>query len=133
MKRKDIILYLFCAIMFMFMAYILVGGFFKQSSLQQNRKDTKAVIIDFSTGPHGRFYLDYNYFVNGIKHQGSGKYYPKSDVLSVGDTIIIVYDEMNPSSNKPYRDYEYSQKEKPFIIPAFVFLGWLSWWRYRKK
>ena len=103
-QRKDIILYLFSVILFIFTAYILVGDFLKQSSLSKNRKDTKAVIIDFSSGPRGRFYLEYNYFVNGIKHQGSGRHYPRTDALLIGDTIVIVFDTTNPASSRPARD-----------------------------
>ena len=105
MKRKDIILYLFSGILFIFTSYILIGGFFKQLSLSKNGKDIDAVIIRLHEGSKGWNSLYYNYFINDIKYQGSGRYYPKSDTLSIGDTIIIIYDKTNHASSKPVRDF----------------------------
>ena len=133
MKKIEVILCLFCAIVFIFLIYMFVDGFSKQSSLHQNREDTKAVIINFRSGSKNSFYLDYNYFVNGIKHQGCGEYYPRRDILSVGDTIIVVYDKTNPSSSKTYRDYDYRRETRPFIIPTFIFLVGLTWWGVQRR
>jgi len=103
-QKKNIIPYLFSAVLFIFATYIIVGGFLKQLSLSKNGTFTEAVILDFRSGPRGSSYLDYNYFVNGIKLHGSGRHYPRSDTLSIGDTILIVFDKTNPVSSKPARD-----------------------------
>jgi hypothetical protein len=106
MSKKDIILWLFSAVLIIFIAYILIGGIHKKKSLDSNMEYYKAVISGFSTGPGLRYYLDYEFNLGSNLYQGSGKHYPKSDTLSVGDTIFIVYDKTNPNNNRPYRDYE---------------------------
>jgi len=105
MKRKDIIFYLISAVLFIFTAYICIGGFLKQSSLRKNGKDIDAVIVRLHEGSRGWNSLYYHYFIDDVKYQGSGRYYPKTDVLSIGDTIVIVYDKTNLSSSKPLRDF----------------------------
>ena len=104
-QSKDFILYLFSAIGFIFVAYILIGGFLKQSSLRRNGKEIDAVIERFHEGSRGWNSIYYYYFINEVKYQGGGMYYPKSDTLSIGDTIIVIYDKTNFSSSKPERDF----------------------------
>lgn len=77
----------------------------KNYSLKVNITFSKAVIIKFSTGPRMRNYIDYKFIVNEKLYEGTGRYYPKDDVLSVGDSIMIVYDKTNPNNNKAMRDY----------------------------
>jgi hypothetical protein len=105
MKRKDFILYLFSGIITIFMVYLTKVGIQKRKSLETNLEYTNAIILKFSSGPRGRRYIDYAFSVNGTKYQGSGKHYPQSDHLSIGDTIVIVYDKTNPASSKPERDF----------------------------
>ncbi|WP_147336338.1 DUF3592 domain-containing protein [Bacteroides oleiciplenus] len=88
------------------MSYLIFGGVAKRNSLNKSVEYTDAVIVDFSSGPRMRCYLDYKFFVNGKAYHGSGKYYSKSDTLSIGDTVVVVYDRTNPNNNKVYRDYK---------------------------
>jgi hypothetical protein len=89
-----------------FLAYFLIGDAIKVQSLKKNIEFTKAVIIDFTSGPRLRYYIDYKFYVNGEEYYGSGKHYTESDTFSVGDTITIVYDRSNPDNNRTYRDYK---------------------------
>lgn len=104
----------------------------KINSLDKNIESTNAVIVDFSSGSRMRYNLDYKFFVNEQEFHGSGKHYPKDDTFSIGDTVIIVYDRLNPDNSKTYRDYVSSQEEAPFIMPFLILAGLLLWWRYRK-
>lgn len=72
-----------------------------------------------------RYNLDYKFFVNEQEFHGSGKHYPKDDTFSIGDTVIIVYDRLNPDNSKTYRDYVSSQEEAPFIMPFLILAGLL--------
>lgn len=132
-SRKNILLYLFSFILIIYMGYLIFGEVIKRNSLNKNVEYTDAVIVDFSSGPRMRCYLDCNFFVNGKEYHGGGWHYPDSDTFSVGDTIRVVYDKVNPDNNKTYRDYIYSQKERPFIIPVLILMVLLPLWRYRKK
>jgi hypothetical protein len=105
MLKKDIVGYLFSAILVLLMILLSVYGWGKRTSLKENLEFTETVISSFSSGPGGRYYLDYKFYVDEKLFQGSGKHYRRSDTLSIGDTILIVYDKTNPNNNKPYRDY----------------------------
>lgn len=104
-KKQEIIplslAVVFIASIFCFMVYKLS----KNKSLSDNLEYSCATIINFSSGPRMRYYLDYVFFIGEKKYQGSGRYNPASDTFSVGDTIIVVYDRKNPDNNKPKRDY----------------------------
>lgn len=104
--KKDILLYSFSLILIISMGYLIFGGIVKRNSLDKNIEYTDAIIVDFSSGPRMRYYLEYKFLVNGKAHHGSGKHYPKSDTLSIGDTVVVVYDRMNPDNNKAFRDYK---------------------------
>jgi len=98
---KDNILWLFTIICWVFLAYLLIGGIIKKQSLDKNLEYSKAIVIDHFFTIRYTDYFSYEFFVGDKKYQGSGNYYPKSDALSVGDTIIVVYDKTNPDNNKP--------------------------------
>ena len=101
---KDTILWLFSIICGIFLAYLLIGGIIKQRSLDKNLEYSKAIVIDHFYTVRYTDYFSYEFFVEEKKYQGSGKHYPASDTLSVGDTITVVYDKTNPVNNRPERD-----------------------------
>ena len=101
---KDTILWLFSIICGIFLAYLLIGGIIKQRSLDKNLEYSKAIVIDHFYTVRYTDYFGYEFFVEEKKYQGSGKHYPASDTLSVGDTITVVYDKTNPDNNRPERD-----------------------------
>jgi hypothetical protein len=105
MSKKDIILYLFSSILFVFIIILGINGWGKKSSLNKNLEFTEAIVIDHFFSIRTEHYFSYEFYVNEKLHPGRGKHYPKSDAFSVGDTILIVYDKTNPDNNKPYRDY----------------------------
>ena len=106
MKKEEKPFILIGAVFLIFLMYLLSLQENKMKSLKSNIEYTNAVIFDFSSGPRGRRYFDYVFFIDGTKYQGGGKHYPQTDTLSVGDSIVIVYDKTNPISSKPKRDIE---------------------------
>lgn len=102
---KDAILWLFSIICGVFLTYLLIGGIIKKQSLDKNLEYSKAIVIDHFFTIKYTDYFSYEFFVEDKTYQGSGKYYPKSGALSVGDTIIVVYDKTKPDNNIPERDY----------------------------
>lgn len=101
---KETVLWLFSIICGIFLAYLLIGGIIKQRSLDKNLEYSKAIVIDHFYTVRYTDYFSYEFFVEEKKYQGSGKHYPASDTLSVGDTITVVYDKTNPDNNRPERD-----------------------------
>ena len=75
-----------------------------KKALARNSEYTNAVIFDFSETREA--YLKYVFFINETKYKGSGFHYPNSDILSIGDSIVIVYDRTNPTNNMTKRDFE---------------------------
>jgi hypothetical protein len=84
---------------------LFIFDYRRTKSLKLNIEYADAVIYNLSIGMKANYYLYYKYVINDIKYQGNGRWYPKSDTLSIGDTILIVYDKSNPSFSKPERDY----------------------------
>lgn len=103
--KKDTVYWGLNAIIFAFLLFIIIGGVVKNNSLSVNLNYTNAVITDFRSGPRLSNYFDYDFTIDGKRYQGSGEYYPKKESLSIGDSILIVYDGTNPDNNKPYRDF----------------------------
>ncbi|WP_291586313.1 DUF3592 domain-containing protein [Bacteroides sp.] len=104
--KKDILLYSFSFILVIYFGYLIFVKVVERNSLDKNVEYVDAVIVDFSSGPRMRSYLDYKFFVKEKVYYGSGKHYSISDTLSIGDTVVVVYDRMNPNNNKTYRDYK---------------------------
>lgn len=104
-RLKNAVLWLFSISCGIFIAYLLVGGIIKERSLEKNLKYTKAIVIDHFFTIRYTDFFSYRFYVGDNEYQGSGQYYPASDTLSVGDTIIVVYDKKNPDNNKPKRDF----------------------------
>jgi len=75
-------------------------------SLKKNGEYMNAAIYKFGTGgKHGHMkLLKYNFIVDGTQYKGNGRWYPNSDTLSVGDSIIIRYNKKRPSHNHLKRD-----------------------------
>ena len=105
MKKEEIPFILIGAIFVTVLAYMLIIELKKQKSLELNWEYCDAVILNFVPGMRGRYSLEYIYFINETKYQGRGTHYPKSDTLSIGDTIVIVYDKTNPAYSKHERDF----------------------------
>lgn len=72
---------------------------------EKNTGYTIALVVDNFYTVKEANYFTYEFKVNSEVHRGIGRYYPKSDAFTVGDTIIIAYDEANPKHNKPIREY----------------------------
>lgn len=105
-KKKDIVYYAISIICFTFLAYLVAGGIIRKRSLDKNAEYTKAIVIDHFYTVRYTDYFSYKFFIDNKEYQGSGRHYPASDTLSVGDSIVVVYDRTNPDINKPERNYK---------------------------
>ncbi|MDR0516580.1 MAG: hypothetical protein LBH25_05995 [Fibromonadaceae bacterium] len=89
-------------------------------SLMRNGKETKAVIYRLGSAKHGwRMY--YSYTIDGIEYKYCESWNPKTDNLSVGDTIKVKYDKTNVGSvmyipNSEPVDYEYIRQKLGFPV-----------------
>lgn len=102
-STKDKILYLFSFVTLLIVLYLLVGGFLKKKSLENKIEYTNAAITEFTQIRYAKFFR-YVFCINGKTYYGSGRYYPDSDSISVGDSILIIFDKTNPENNKAARD-----------------------------
>ena len=105
LSKKDIVLYFFSTIGIMFLLYLLIGGIILKRSFDKNLEYSEAIVIDYFYTIKQTNYFSYKFFIEEEEYQGSGKYYPRSDTLSVGDTIIVVYDRRRPDNNRVQREY----------------------------
>ena len=78
----------------------------REDSLNKNSDETKAVVTEFYSISFV-FYYKYNFEANGIKYEGSGRRNQDSDEIAIGDTILIEYDRLDPTNNKPIAIYSY--------------------------
>lgn len=104
--QEGVLLKVFLFILIVFMSYVLFVEITKINSLDKNIEYTNAVIVGFSTGVRGSRWIDYKFFINDKEYHDNGRHYPKSDTLSIGDTIAVVYDRTNPDNSRTYRDYK---------------------------
>lgn len=103
LSLKNKILYLVSFVIFLFIIYLIIGGFLKKKSLKDNIEYTNAAVIEFTQIRYTKLFR-YVFCIDGKTHYGSGRYYPESDNISVGDSILIVFDKTNPENSKAARD-----------------------------
>ena len=103
-KTYETMLWLGGIACWIFVFYLLIGAIHKKHSLDKNRVRSKAIVDDFFSIRYTDFF-GYHFWVDGKEYQGSGWYYPESDTLSMGDTVIIYYDSTTPDNNKLEREY----------------------------
>lgn len=82
-------------------------GHYQQKALEKNGVYTTAVIYKLTSAKasKGNPKIYYSFSVDGIKHKGNGRLYPRRDTFFLGDTIVIIYDRTNPSNNTTKRDF----------------------------
>lgn len=132
-SKEYILIYFIAFIMAICIGYLVFEELEKISSLSKNKEHTNAIIVDFSIGVKLRRYIDYKFIINGKSYYGSGRHYPKNDIYSIGDSIIVIYDKTDPDNNKIWRDYKRMKANSPYIIPFFICLGIFLWWAYKDK
>lgn len=88
-----------------FVAYICIGGIYKTVSRYKNAEYTKAVVIDGFRSMRHRKYYSYKFYIGKNEYGGIGIYDPQSEIISVGDTIMVFYDSTDPGNNSPLREY----------------------------
>ena len=75
-----------------------INGWKNMFFLNRNPVITKAVITEIYTVRYSDYYK-YIFKSNNKIYLGNGRY---NNAISVGDTIIIMYEKTNPINNKPY-------------------------------
>ncbi len=95
---------LFVIIGWTFVAYVLTKAIINKISLNKNFEYANAVVNGFGYVKNAD-YVNYIFFVDSSKCQGSWRYYPASEKISIGNTIMIVFDKTNPENNRLARDF----------------------------
>ena len=75
------------------------------SNKEKNTVYTIAIVLDNFYKIKDSNYFTYEFKVNSKIYSGCGLYYPVTDNFTIGDTIIIAYEEEKPEHNKPIREY----------------------------
>ena len=119
LKKEDIFPFIVIALCGPLLVFVLIAGGLTQSSISRNGEITYAIITEFRTGPRLSHSLTYEYFVDGVRHQGNGVHRPNSDNFSIGDSIAIIFDTTRPANSrlKRHRAFLFWQTT-PFIHPA---------------
>lgn len=73
------------------------------NTLYSNYATANAVVSKIYTIRYTE-HFQYIFTVNGKSFNGDDLYYSKTDCFSVGDTIAIIYNILDPSQNKPILD-----------------------------
>jgi hypothetical protein len=83
----------------------IIYNTYRDNLLKENGKYTNAVIYEFAEkGKYGSIKVfRYKYIVDGTEYKGGGVWSPKSDILSIGDTIIIIYNKNKPNKSEAKR------------------------------
>ncbi len=74
-----------------------INGWKNMFFLNKNPLKAKAVITKIYTVRYSDYYK-YTFKIKNKIYLGNGRY---NNALSVGDTIIIIYEKTNPKNNKP--------------------------------
>lgn len=112
-KKMNIIFWLFGAMGFLFLMWLFIGGVIIKMQLDNNLESKRAVIIDRFYSIRQTNYFSYVFYVDTVMYEGSGWFYPESDVFGVGDSIEIVYCTLDPTNNEPKREYRSHSILKP--------------------
>lgn len=80
---------------------IYARGYFRQKSIENNALFTKGESLGIKSRSRGSKYLYYSFQVNGQYYQGSvsSSFCKSCFCCSVGDTVIVRYEEGNPENN----------------------------------
>ncbi len=92
---------------FVFLCIIIIISIVNRdnTSLENNAKCVKAIVIDDFYGIRYTDYFRYVFIANDTVYKGDSRYYKDIETISVGDTIMIVYESTDPHNNIPLREY----------------------------
>ena len=89
---------------FVVLAIFVVIGTIKKRSLYKNAEVTNAIVIDHFFRVRYEDYYSYKYVVDNKEYQGSGQYNSVFPTVSVGDTVVVIYNQKNPKQSQPKRE-----------------------------
>lgn len=84
--------------------YIYESSYVPNKSLKNNKTSVRAIVLPKKARIRRAEFYFYEYSVDNKKYIGRGRYHLNESV-TVGDTIIIVYDKKNPDYSKTMNDY----------------------------
>lgn len=102
-KRRKETIYSVIAF-FVVLAIFVVIGTIKKRSLYKNAEVTNAIVIDHFFRVRYEDYYSYKYVVDNKEYQGSGHYNSVFPTVSVGDTVVVIYNQKNPKQSQPKRE-----------------------------
>lgn len=106
-KQLDVFLLLLIGIpCIIILILVFTHVYYTRTSLKGNGITRKGIVTGFHSSSKSSYFLDYSFSVNGIQYTGRGRYYPKlPDRYFIGDSILIIYDAKEPTTNMTYRDF----------------------------
>ncbi len=111
-KITNIVLGAFNIAGIFFLLWMSIRSILLKRELDNNLESTNAVVTRFYSIKQSD-YFKYVFYVDTIQYEGSGRHSLYRDIIfRVGDSIEIVYSSVNPSNNRPKRQYR-----KHCIIP----------------
>ena len=88
---------------------IIITSFIKtcnDNALHKNGKITTAIVERIYTIRYAK-HFQYVFSVNGKIFSGDDVYYSKTDSISVGDSLLVIYNISDPSQNQPIWNISY--------------------------
>lgn len=117
-----------------FIIYSVVVVSVRKYSLSDNIEYTYAVVDSVFSSVRGRNRLNYIFSVQESQYRGTGTFYPNNLDVFAGDSILIVYDRMNPHNTEWYRNYNTDKVFTKYVILFLVLIGLYhggKWWKKR--
>ena len=105
----------------------------RKKSLSDNMEYIHAVVDTIGSGIRGRKTIYYDFSVKEIQYRGSGEYYPSNISVSIGDSVLVVYDGINPKNNELLWNYNADKKILSYAIPISLLIGLYYFWKWQRK
>lgn len=93
-----------------------------ENGISQRPAYTKGIIISKDIRLKGQPFINYNFTVENITYRGSTRYSDNLQVINIGDTCYVIYEQGTPDNNrlqkaeKDKRCFKIKAPYKPIII-----------------
>ena len=95
--------------------YALWGNGQDERKIQREPVYTSGVIVSTYVGIKSRNMVKYQFKANGAFYYGDDRYYPKRELVKVGDTCEVVYAKSDPNIHKALRNNDKTFKIRKTI------------------
>ena len=94
----------------LFIGIVYYNGWKEYNSLKKNAEYTKAIVLKIESGPKSKYYVYFEYSINGQLFQNNILYQRRKPTFSsrpiiIGDTCTIAYDRKNPAISTGSGDF----------------------------